>query len=106
MPHVELKYSSDLAINADELFACIEATINSLDASAGICKSRAYPADQYRSSHIMINVWLLRKPHRDDAFTQLLLKKIVTAIKPKLPQASFVSLQLYYRDDNYLTIDL
>ena len=46
MPHADIKYSSDLNINAEEILQVIEETILGKDTGAGACKGRAYPADQ------------------------------------------------------------
>ena len=105
MPHVEIKHSSDLRLNVKSLFDDIESTINKLDSSAGTCKSRAYPTKSYKHSHVMIEVWLLPKKHRDHDFTQTLLKELKNCIEKQMTTPCYVSVQLYYRDSNYTTIE-
>lgn len=105
MPHVEIKYSNDVEFSVNGLFEAIETTINELDSSAGVCKSRAYPAVNYKHTHIMIDIWLLPKPHRDQAFNQLLLEELQKVIRNQISENCYVSLQLYYRDTNYRTIE-
>lgn len=106
MPHLEIKYSADIELDAELLFDKIESTINKLDPSAGVCKSRSYPAKSYKHSHVMVEVWLLQKQHRNQAFTQALLKEIKNCIKKQIANYCYVSIQLHYRDANYETAAL
>lgn len=48
MPHVEIKYSDNVDIGTHKIFDAVEKIINDHDASAGVCKSRAYPCAQYK----------------------------------------------------------
>lgn|SRR3990167_9658664 len=105
MPHLEIKYSADIALDVECLFDQIESVINELDPSAGVCKSRAYPAKNYKHSHVMIEVWLLPKQHRNQTFTQVLLKTLKDCVKKQIANHYYISVQLYYRDSNYLTIE-
>lgn len=105
MPHLEIKYSADIELDVNVLFDQIESAINELDPSAGVCKSRAYPAKSYKHSHVMIEVWLLPKQHRNHAFTQALLKGLKDCVKKKVDDHCYISVQLYYRDANYVTIE-
>jgi len=105
MPHLEIKYSADIRLDTKSLFDQIESAINKLDSSAGICKSRAYKAENYKHSHVMIDVWLLPKQHRNQAFTQSLLKEIMGCVKRQIANYWYVSLQLHYRDANYITME-
>lgn len=105
MPHLEIKYSIDIELDANFLFDQLESAINELDASAGVCMCRAYPAKSYKHSHVMIEVWLLPKQHRDPVFTQALLKKLKDCVKKQVVNQCYVSVQLYYRDNNYVTIE-
>lgn len=103
MPHVEIKYSDNLNINVEIIFDDVESIINEKDASAGECKSRAYPCSQYKYSHILVTVSLLTKPHRDKAFTQSLSLEIEKAIKVHLQQSLYFSLNIEYSQDYYTT---
>lgn len=103
MPHAELKYSSDLDIDAKAILAEIEAVILDHDGGAGACKGRAYPADHFRHSHIAISVALLAKPHRDEAFSRALLADLESRIKAQLTQACEFSLGLSYSTPFYST---
>jgi|JI9StandDraft_1071089.scaffolds.fasta_scaffold04512_6 5-carboxymethyl-2-hydroxymuconate isomerase len=105
MPHLEIKYSADIELDVNVLFDQIESAINELDPSAGVCKSRAYPAKSYKHSHVMIEVWLLLKQHRNHAFTQALLKRLKDCVKKKVADHCYISVQLHYRDANYVTIE-
>ncbi|QFI36987.1 hypothetical protein FR932_03670 [Moritella marina ATCC 15381] len=103
MPHVEIKYSDNLNINVDTMFDDVESIINEKDASAGECKSRAYPCSQYKYSHVLVTVSLLTKPHRDKAFTQSLSLEIEKAIKVHLKQSLYFSLNIEYSQGYYTT---
>lgn len=103
MPHCEIHYTADIKLDVELLFEAIESMINTVDPTAGACKSRAYQATQYKHSHVMINIWLLPKIHRDEKFSRMLLHNLEEYIQSKVASHCFVSLQLYYRDGNYLT---
>ncbi|BAJ02920.1 tautomerase family protein [Shewanella violacea] len=103
MPHVEIKYSDDLDIDTKQAFDLIEQIINEQDASAGVCKSRAYPCSQYKYPHILIVVSLLTKPYRDQEFTNDLSEKIAKEIKKLFKQSLYFSLNIEYSSANYTT---
>lgn len=103
MPHVEVNYTNDLNIDFNALFVAIETAINQLDASAGDCKSRAYPCITYRHSHILITVSFLKKPHRDDDFTKKMTQTLELTIKKHLPQPCYFSLLVEYNPLQYVT---
>ncbi|MDW4551566.1 hypothetical protein R5H32_19655 [Defluviimonas sp. D31] len=103
MPHAEIKHSADLGFDAEKLFRTIEDTILRHDPNSGECKCRAYPAARYRHTHCLVSVSLLRKPHRDAAFTAALLADLDAAITAELAQPCFFSLGLSYSDDAYIT---
>ena len=103
MPHVEIKYSDNLNIDTKEIFNVIEAIINKSDASAGECKSRAYPCSEYKYSHALIVISLLTKPHRDEAFTFNLSDELERAIKRHFKQSLYFSLNIEYSQAYYTT---
>ena len=102
MPHAELKYSSDLNIDANAILQTIETTIQSHD-SAGACKGRAYPTDQFNHTHILVDISMLTKPHRDKPFTAALIADLEHAIKAQIHQPCAFSLMLTYTGDTYIT---
>ncbi len=103
MPHAELSYSSDLGVDAGEMLAVIEATIQRHDAGSGECKGRAYPTDFFHHSHMVVALSLLEKPHRDEAFTTALMADVERVIKSALPKSCFFSLELNYNSGAYVT---
>jgi len=103
MPHVEIKYSEDLALDHKALFNVIQKTINQFDSSAGACKSRAYPTDKYLHTHVLINVYLLTKDYRNDEFTKNLTEALLKEIKDIIKQPCFLSFELCYKGKNYIT---
>lgn len=103
MPHVEIKCSGDLKINFDELFYAIESTINHFDKSSGECKSRAYPTDIFKYSHILVTISMLAKPYRDETFTKSLSRALESEIKKHLKQDCFFSFLIEYNLTHYVT---
>ncbi|NRB04111.1 MAG: hypothetical protein HRU30_12700 [Rhodobacteraceae bacterium] len=103
MPHAELKYSADLEIDAEAILAEVEAVILRHDDGSGECKGRAYPATAFHHSHVILELSLLSKPHRDEAFTNALLTDVEHAVKARIGQRCFFSLSLNYSTGYYVT---
>jgi len=103
MPHAEIKYSNNLAIDANEMFSLIENIINRHDSNSGECKCRAYPYDQYKYPHILITITMLTKPHRDETFTRQLIKDIEARLKKRIRQSCYFSLLIEYSPSSYIT---
>lgn len=103
MPQVDIKYSNDLALKVQKIFEGVEALINELDASAGACKSRAYPASEYLHAHFYLRIALLKKPHRDPDFMRNLLEKLEELVKPLLPSECYCSFELTFSSEYYST---
>jgi hypothetical protein len=103
MPHAELKYSSDLNIDAPAMLREIEAVILEHDGGAGECKGRAYPTDLYHHTHIAMSVSLLPKAHRDAAFLQALLDDLEHRLKSRISQPCAFSLGLNFSGAAYVT---
>jgi len=94
MPHAELKYSTDLDIDPNEILAEIETVILEHDTDAGDCKGRGYPTSHYHHSHIHVSVALLAKAHRDEKFFKALSGALETRIKQMIPIPCYFSLGL------------
>jgi hypothetical protein len=103
MPHADLKYSSDLNFDAAEMLRSIEATIQAHDAGSGECKGRAYPSDVFHHSHLIVEVSLLPKAHRDQAFLDALGRDLEHCIKGFLSQPCMFSLALNFGGAAYIT---
>jgi 5-carboxymethyl-2-hydroxymuconate isomerase len=103
MPHVEIKYSDNQEIKTEKIFDDIERIINTHDASAGECKSRAYPCSEYKYTHILITISLLTKAHRDEKFTLSLSKELEASIKKHLTKSVYFSINIEYNDSYYTT---
>lgn len=103
MPHAELKYSSDLDIDAAEVLEVIETIILRHDSASGECKGRAYPSETFRHTHMLVSVSLLSKPHRDRAFSEALMADLEKSVKACLGQTCFFSLSLTYSGEFYVT---
>lgn len=94
MPHAELKFSSDLDIDAEAILEEIDTIIRRHDDGSGACKGRAYPAQRFHRSHCAVRVTLLRKPHRDEAFCTALLEEIESRISKRITQPCAFTVEL------------
>ncbi|WP_298802936.1 hypothetical protein [uncultured Lentibacter sp.] len=103
MPHAELKYSSDLALDAREILRKIEALIQTRDPNSGACKGRAYPATEAHHSHVLLTVSLLPKAHRDAGFMAALLADLTTYIDTVLPLGTERSVSVSFSGPHYVT---
>lgn len=106
MPHAELSYSADLAIDVGAILAEIEHIILQHDAGAGVTKGRAYPADTYHHTHFKADVALLAKPHRNAAFLAALQKDLTEALSAHLPRPCWLSIDLTFSGPGYHTVEL
>lgn len=88
MPNLDIKYSSDLNIDTKKLFKAVEDTVKAHDASTGGCKARGYPTDQFQYTHCHMELALLTKDNRDDAWTQKLIDALEELLKTELASAS------------------
>ena len=103
MPHADLKYSADIGLDAPAILARIEAVIQSHDAGAGECKGRAFPAEQFHHSHVLVDISMLPKPHRDPDFMHALSADLEQGIKAMIPVRCFFSLNIGFSGAIYTT---
>ena len=103
MPQADLRYSADLEFDAPKLLASVEAVILRHDSGAGACKGRAYPAARFHHSHALLDVAILRKPHRDAAFCQALLADLVALLDSALPGGTERAVALTFASEYYST---
>ena len=103
MPQADLKHSSDLSLDVPNLLAEIEALILRHDGGAGACKGRAYPAETAHHSHVLLEVQVLNKPHRDAAFMQGLLADLVGLLDAALPKGTERAVSLGFAEPFYAT---
>ena len=103
MPHAELKYSSDLYLDASTVLAAVEQVILGHDSGSGDCKGRAYPAEVYHHTHCLLNVSMLTKPHRDAKFTNDLVQALKDELSKHLYKECYLSIGIDYSDDTYFT---
>ncbi len=103
MPQIDLKYSGNLNIDVEKLFHGVEFVIHESDGSAGDCKARAYPAKAYVHDHVLLEVTLLKKPHRDDVFMKSLRDKVEAVLVTFLPKGCYYAIELRFAGEYYLT---
>lgn len=103
MPQIDLKYSADLTLDTDEIFQAIEALLGEMDASAGACKCRAYPATDFLQTHALLEVKVLPKAHRDELFMQGCLNQLETLMKTHLPEGCYLAIEVGFSGAFYLT---
>ncbi len=106
MPQADLSYSAHLDIDAAAMLARIEEVIVSRDAGAGACKGRAHPLVQTHHDHALLRVRMLRKPHRDDAFMQTLLTALQDALRPMMPGATILGVEIGFLEPHYASTTL
>lgn len=105
MPHAELKYSADLALDAGAVLRGVEAVIARHDAGAGVCKGRAYPAAVFHHTHCLLTVSVLPKAHRDKAWSDALLALLEAELTAHLPVRCYVSIAVEFTDERYVTTE-
>jgi len=103
MPHCDLHYSADLALEVEPLLARIEAAILAQDAEAGATKGRAYPAAVFHHTHLKVTIALLAKPHRDAAFVSALQAALKETLAPGLPRPCWLSIDIVFSTPFYVT---
>ncbi|WP_298261500.1 hypothetical protein [uncultured Litoreibacter sp.] len=103
MPHAEIKYSADLTLDTQAMMALIETTIANHDSGAGAVKSRAFQVGDYKHSHVIINITLLPKAHRDADFMNALMGDLSAGLKGVVDQPCAFSLELSFNGPYYHT---
>jgi hypothetical protein len=106
MPHAEIKYSSDLTLDTQAMMGLIETTIANHDSGAGAVKSRAFKIDDFRHTHVIVNITVLPKAHRDADFMNALLGDLSAGLKGMVDQQCAFSLELHFNGPYYDTADL
>ena len=101
MPQADIHYTSDIAIDFPALFLAIEGTISGLDATSGDCKCRAHPVNDFHHSHVLINIAVLEKPHRDKAFMTNLGEALVEKCSLAMNGQGALSVQLSFLSEHY-----
>lgn len=69
MPSLDVKYTADLDLDLQDIFKTFEDKIKAADAGTGACKARGYKAEDFQYSHVYIELALLTKELRDEAWT-------------------------------------
>ncbi len=103
MPHADLKYSADLNIDPLALLKRIESIIQSQDATSGDCKGCAYPTALFHHTHLLIEVSMLPKVHRDADFVRQLRDALEIGVKAEINAPCAFSLALKFSDEGYVT---
>ena len=103
MPHVNIKYSSDLKLDTRSMFKLVEEVINAHDSASGLAKGRAYPAVEFQHTHVLFEISMLTKPHRDQAFTDRLMADLENRLKAQISQDCMFSLGINYSGPYYIT---
>ncbi|MEM6310394.1 MAG: hypothetical protein AAF754_10110 [Pseudomonadota bacterium] len=106
MPHAEIKYARDVALDAQALLAKIETVLQAHDPGSGDCKGRAYAADHAHHDHVIVNVSMLPKSHRDAAFMRAVRQDLFDVISAHLPRPIWLSLHVGFSGPDYMTEEL
>jgi hypothetical protein len=103
MPQLDLKYSASLNLDTQAIFKAVEAVLQNQDSSAGECKCRAYPAKEALHTHVLLQVAVLRKPHRDHAFMQSWQVSLTSLLAGYVPVECHYAVELSFASDYYST---
>ncbi|MDO6728255.1 hypothetical protein Q4544_15045 [Cognatishimia sp. 1_MG-2023] len=103
MPHLDLKYSSDIEIDAIAFFEEVEATLQAHDDDTGPCKCRAYPTEIYRYSQCVVEIRMFAKRERNAQFTADLVAAIEALLVKHLSQDCSISVMLTFSPPAYIT---
>lgn len=103
MPQADLKYTSDLPLDAPAILATIEATIAAFDPDAGACKGRAYKVTDFHHTHVLVEISVMNRAHRDAAFMDSLALKLEAKIKAHIAAPCAFSLALSFLPNTYIT---
>lgn len=106
MPHLDLHYSADIALDAAAVLRTVEAVVLRHDSGAGATKGRAYPADRFHHTHFKATLALLSKPHRDAAFVAALRASLIDTLAPLLPRPCWLSIDIVFSGPHYHTEEL
>ena len=103
MPQIDVSYTSDLSIDGVLILKTLQNALKSADSGTGVCKGRVHAIEVFLSSHLHIDVQVLRKPHRDEAFMLDLADALKSAIEPLLKQPCELTLAVRYLPPAYIT---
>ncbi len=103
MPHAELRFSTDLNVDADVILRGIEAILQKRDDTSGDCKGRAFRADVSLHPCMYVHVSLLPKAHRDAAFMTSLRAELYEFIAAHLPRPCWLSMDVEFSGADYRT---
>lgn len=106
MPQADLSYSAQLPIDPTTLLSKVELVIAAHDTTSGDCKGRAHALEVTHHEHILLQVRMLNKPHRDDTFMQTLLTALQTELRALIPTPCILGVELGFLEPHYASLTL
>jgi hypothetical protein len=106
MPQADLSYSAEIPLDAAAFLAKVEEIMSAHDKAAGACKGRARVLEVTHHSHILLRLRMLKKPHRDDAFMAGLLTALQNALRPMVPAACILGIELGFLQPHYASLTM
>ena len=103
MPHADIKFTTDLDIDAKTLMSDIEEIILQLDPNSGVCKGRVIRIDEYHHSHLNIELRMFASKERDVEFSNQLISRVDQKAKLLMKSAAHVTVKLEFSPVTYLT---
>jgi len=103
MPHLDLKFSSDIDLDIQAFFAEVESVLQAHDADTGPCKCRAYKAKNYQHSHCLVELRMFAKRERDAQFTANIVAAVEAVLIKYLNQDCSLSVMLTFSPSAYIT---
>jgi hypothetical protein len=106
MPQADLSYSAEITLDARAFLAHVEDIISAHDSGAGACKGRAQALDVTHHTHILLRLRMLKKAHRDDEFLQGLLAALQSGLRPLVPGACILGIEIGFLEPHYASVTL
>lgn len=101
MPQIDIQYSPDLNLEANQVCQALDDAINTVDGPGRDCQIRLLPAKYTNTTHMLISIGLLEKPHRDKAFREKMVASTFQNLIGLVPTGIIVSINIYWLDNTY-----
>ncbi|QUS34802.1 hypothetical protein [Falsirhodobacter algicola] len=102
MPQADLYYTADQTLT--DILPEIERTIAAFDAGAGTTKGRAHAVGHYHHSHVLLQLSMLPKAHRDAAYAADLGARLAEVIRPHVTAPSAVAVNIRFDLEHHTSL--
>ncbi len=101
MPQAELNYTANIHLNAEEVLVEIERVISNFDPNAGACKGRAFKVSEYNHSHILLNLAVMPRPHRNSEWIDRLGNLLEQTLYEHIQEPCHLAIEIRFLSENY-----